>query len=220
MTQQPTNNQAVRPRLPFLLGLIAFAVAARLLPYLLQNWNIDVKGSPLALRLGEEDVAYPWNFSPMWAICIFGAAVFAEIRVAFLVPLVIWLIGDLGIWAITGKLDWAFHPNSLTVYGCYLLTAAIGLLLRRRRSLPAVFASGFVASVLFYLITNFGSWIALDTYPKTFAGLMACYEAGLPFFRNAIISTTFFLAILFSPLALAERSAPAVMAPQAATTTR
>jgi hypothetical protein len=213
MTEPLSTGPVFRPRLPFLLGLIAFAVALRLLPYLLLRWGVDVDDSLFALRVSEDEVAYPWNVSPMWAICLFGAAVYAEVRLALLVPLVIWLAGDLGIWAISGKADWAFHANSLTVYGCYLLTAAIGLTLRNRRSLPAVFASGFVASVLFYLITNFGSWLVMDSYPKTFAGLMLCYDMGLPFFRNGLVSTTFFLAVLFSPLALAERSAAPAATP-------
>ena len=34
-------------------------------------------------------------------------------------------------------------------------------------------------------------------YPKTLGGLMLCYAAGLPFFRNAIASDVFFSAAFF-----------------------
>jgi hypothetical protein len=34
-------------------------------------------------------------------------------------------------------------------------------------------------------------------YPKNFGGLMACYVAALPFFRNAVVSDLFFAAVFF-----------------------
>jgi hypothetical protein len=36
-----------------------------------------------------------------------------------------------------------------------------------------------------------------DTYPKTLNGLMACYVAGLPFFRNGVASDLLFTAAFF-----------------------
>jgi hypothetical protein len=34
-------------------------------------------------------------------------------------------------------------------------------------------------------------------YPKNLGGLMACYVAALPFFRNAVVSDLFFAAAFF-----------------------
>jgi hypothetical protein len=35
-------------------------------------------------------------------------------------------------------------------------------------------------------------------YPRNFAGLMLCYDAGLPFFRRAIAGDVIFTAVLFA----------------------
>jgi hypothetical protein len=35
-------------------------------------------------------------------------------------------------------------------------------------------------------------------YPMTFAGLMACYDAGLPFFRRAVEGDILFTSAMFA----------------------
>ena len=45
---------------------------------------------------------------------------------------------------------------------------------------------------LIFVITNFSVWLVWDFYPKTFDGLVLCYSAGLPFFRNTLLSTLLF----------------------------
>jgi hypothetical protein len=91
------------------------------------------------------------------------------------------------------------------------MIVAAGFVLRPQRPLWAVGLTGFAASVLFYLTTNFGVWLFGDgaLYPKTAAGLWQCYVAALPFFRNWLIGMAVFLPILFSPLAIARADATA-----------
>jgi hypothetical protein len=36
---------------------------------------------------------------------------------------------------------------------------------------------------VFFLSTNFAHWCLTNDYPHTLAGLLACYTAGLPFYR-------------------------------------
>ena len=50
----------------------------------------------------------------------------------------------------------------------------------------------FIASLIFFLTSNFGVWLLSNWYPKSFAGLVMCYEAALPFFRNTLLSTLLF----------------------------
>lgn len=42
-----------------------------------------------------------------------------------------------------------------------------------------------LASFLFFLLSNFGVW--LYWYPSTWSGLLACYLAALPFYRNTLL---------------------------------
>ena len=56
---------------------------------------------------------------------------------------------------------------------------------------------GIIASLWFYLWTNFGVW-ALDSfgmYPKTLLGLIDAYILGLPFFKNNLIGNLLFVPI-------------------------
>ena len=46
-------------------------------------------------------------------------------------------------------------------------------------------------------------------YPHTLAGLMACYAAGIPFYRNDLASTAIVLGVAFGVPALVRRMNPA-----------
>jgi hypothetical protein len=63
----------------------------------------------------------------------------------------------------------------------------------------------FIGALQFFLITNFAIWATFLTYPKTFAGLLACYAAGLPLFWNTLAGDAFYAVLLFGGYALAER---------------
>jgi hypothetical protein len=188
----------LRSRPGFLTALLLFTVGVRLLPYTLAHFG---------LKIDPAATVYPWNFSALPAICLFGGACFAERRWSFAIPLAALLVGDFGIWALTGRADWAFYPSQPVVYASYALIVVLGFALRHRRPAWAVGAMGLAGSVMFYLTTNFGVWLFGDgaLYPHTPAGLLECYVAALPFFRNWLIGMAVFLPILFSPLAMAER---------------
>jgi hypothetical protein len=68
----------------------------------------------------------------MSAFCLFGAAYYAQTRWAFALPIAVWFAGDLGIWALTGRLEWAFYNNMITVYLGILIIIGLGLWLRGR----------------------------------------------------------------------------------------
>jgi hypothetical protein len=181
-----------RPRTWVLAAFAAYVVVAKLIPYLV-TWH-------------PESMTYPWNFSPLPAFCLFGGAFFQDKRWSFGLPMVAWLIGDFGIWAITGHAEWAFYPDQVFVYGSMALVVAIGFALRERRSWQAVAGAGVLASVMFYVVTNFGLWAMGDgtRYAKDLSGLLDCYVRGIPFFRNYLIGTLAYSAVLFSPIGFAQ----------------
>jgi hypothetical protein len=55
--------------------------------------------------------------------------------------------------------------------------------------------SGLFASVLFYLATNLEVWWVSGLYPHTREGLISCFTLAIPFFRNSLLSTWFFLGV-------------------------
>jgi hypothetical protein len=144
-------------------------------------------------------VPHPWNLAPVGAMALFSGAVIRNRLMAFVIPLVALLAGDLFI---------GFHILMPVVYGSFLLSIAIGWLLRERRTVPRVGGAVLLGAAQFFLITNFGVWMLLNSYPKTLAGLVACYIAGLPLFWNTLAGDALFSALLFGALFLAERTYP------------
>jgi hypothetical protein len=139
---------------------------------------------------------HPMNFSPIGAIALFGGAQFEDKRSAFLLPLSAMLLSDL----IVG-----LHALIPFVYGSFALTVLLGFWVRRRESVVRFAIASLLSAILFFLITNYGVWALLDTFPKNTAGLVACYVAGLPYFGNTLVSQLFYGGLLFGGLALAQR---------------
>jgi hypothetical protein len=139
---------------------------------------------------------HPWNFAPVGAIALFAGATFDNRRAAYLVPLVTMFIGD----AFMG-----FHSLMPVIYATYALIVAVGMLLRERRSVPAIAAGAMASATLFFIITNFAVWGSGITYPRTLEGLVACYVAAIPYFERTLMSDLLFSAFFFGAFALAER---------------
>jgi len=151
-----------------------------------------------AIRLAP----HPMNFAPIGALALFGGAYFSSKRQALIVPLLSLIIGD----AITG-----FHPLIPFVYASFLVSAAIGFWLRRKRSATRIGVATLVGAMQFFLVTNFAMWASsLSSYPTRASGLAACYIAGIPLFWNTLAGDAFYVALLFGGMALAERKFPAL----------
>jgi hypothetical protein len=144
---------------------------------------------------------HPPNFAPVAAVALFAGAHFSRTSWAFAVPLAAMLLSD----AYLG-----FHDLTLVVYGAFAAAVGIGLLLRSRRGLRAIAGASLASSILFFVVTNFAVWAFGTLYPKTAAGLAACYVAAIPFFQNTVLGDAFFTAALFGGWALAERRIPAL----------
>jgi len=184
-----------RPRRSALVTLLLLSLGARLAPFLLLQ---------LGVTIDPGQGFYPWNFSPLLPIGLFGAAFYAERRLAFLVPLGCYLLGDLGILIITGRPEWAFYAHQPVVYLSVAMVVVSGLLLRRDRSAARVASAGLLASTAFFLFSNFGVWAFGGgvRFALTPAGLIECYIMGLPYYRNTLLSMVAFLPILFSRVSL------------------
>ena len=172
-----------------------YTLGVRLLPYVLRRVGVDIDPTLMT---------WPWNFSPALALCLYGGATLPARSWSLLAPFGLYLVSDLGIWALTDRFDWAFYPAQWAVYCGLGLTAACGWALRSNRSWFGVTGAAVVVPCLFFLLTNVAWWIAGDRYPHTMAGLIQCYTAGLLHCRNLLISTVMFTGILFSPLGVRE----------------
>jgi hypothetical protein len=90
-------------------------------------------------------------------------------------------------------------------YLSFALIVWIGLWLGKDRSVLRIAAAALTSSVLFFLLTNFGVWAFSSLYERTLDGLITCYVAAIPFFRNTFQGDVLYTLILFGGFALLER---------------
>lgn len=151
---------------------------------------------------------HPYNFTPIGAIGLFGAAHFERRWLALAVPFAALFLTDLFINNVVYS---GIYPSftwitSWWIYAAFAAVIATGWILLRGKTTPGrIVGASLTASVFFFLITNASTWVETTIYPKTFAGLLTCYAAGLPFFGNTVMGDLFFSGVLFGGYAWAMR---------------
>jgi glucan phosphoethanolaminetransferase (alkaline phosphatase superfamily) len=138
------------------------------------------------------------NFAPIAAIALCAAAYFPR-KYKFTVPMTALLISDVVLNAHYGFS--LFSPFVLSHYVGFGIVGCLGLLLQRRASWRTLLPASLAASLIFYIVTNFVSWVYDPGYVKNFAGLIQSLTVGLPeysatpswmFFRNSLVSDLVF----------------------------
>ena len=116
-------------------------------------------------------------------------------RKHFLPPLALLVLTD--IYLTTQRYGQKLSWEEGIIWGFYVGVFFLGSLLKNRiRPLPVVGAA-LGSAAAFFVISNFGVWLAGFLYPHTWAGLTACYVAALPFFGKGILSNLLFSAVFF-----------------------
>ncbi len=146
---------------------------------------------------------FEWSgFSPFIAIALFSGFMVKEKNMSFLLPLLALLASDaiIHVLYLNKQFDFAgFYPGMWKNYLLLLVTTLIGWGLKGR-SYTTIFIGALAAPTFYFLASNFMVWYAVDeaVYARSFPGLMTCYEAALPFYRNSLIATVLFVpAIIF-----------------------
>jgi hypothetical protein len=129
----------------------------------------------------------PANFAPIAAVAIFGAAIL-PLNWALALPLLAMITSDIFI---------GMHSLVFLTWGSYLIIALMGSKYLKKLNLGRIITTSLSASLLFYIITNFGVWAEGRLYPLTAQGLFGSYYNAIPFFRNTVVSDLFFSALLF-----------------------
>ncbi|MBI3862547.1 MAG: hypothetical protein HY290_11705 [Planctomycetia bacterium] len=215
-----------KSRYVLLALLVVAAVSFRIMPYVL---------GALGLTDVRQFAGFLWNFSPVSALFLFCGAHFPEKRWAYGAPLAAMLLSDLGIGLLMNDMSLGIHAAIPAIYGSYALIVLAGTLVRKLERhlaknggamptqswpqrirtfltlLAAVAGAGIAGEVAFFIITNFATWLMqTGYYPHTWDGLMSCYIAGIPFFKNSLQSMPLFAFVLFGGSALAEAWFPAL----------
>lgn len=142
-----------------------------------------------------------WSgFSPVIAIALFAGFIIKEKDMSFLLPLLALFISDVAIQLLHNAdlFPYAgFYKGQWKNYLVLLSVTLIGMLLKGRNNASLIIGS-IAAPTLFFLISNFMVWQGTTeaVYPKNFNGLIACYTAALPFYKNALMATIIFLPLI------------------------
>ncbi|WP_419804510.1 DUF6580 family putative transport protein [Terriglobus sp.] len=166
--------------------VLILAILSRFLPHALHTaaWGVTALGGGL-LFAGSR-----WDQSSRWK------AVLAVLGIA---------VSD---WVLTAKVyGFPFHISAYAItwawYGLVCLAASAGL--HRRATAVRVITAALALSTGFFLLSNGMVWAGGTMYPHTLTGLAASYAAGLPFYRNDVLSNLAVCGILFGLPALARR---------------
>ena len=139
---------------------------------------------------------HPLNVAPVAAMALVGGMYFGR-RYALWVPLVALVVTDL---ALNARMGYSiFHWPRVIDYAVFVGIGCLGMW-TRPRGFGAKVGAALATPFLFFLISNFGVWLfglnlANEHYPNTFAGLVDCYAAGLPFLRGTVIGDWAFMAV-------------------------
>ena len=133
------------------------------------------------------------NVAPVAAIAIFAGA-YLNKKIVPWVPLAIMIASDLII---------GLHGVVVYTWGAFIIIGFMGMRLREKRTPTSIFATTVFGALVFFVITNFGVWLAW--YPHTAAGFVNCYVRALPFLRNTMLSNILFSFVLFGCYELARK---------------
>jgi hypothetical protein len=160
--------------------LLLFAVLSRVVPH--PGWlNFTAVGGAL-LYFGARR---PWR--------------------EMLAPLAVLMATDFCL--TTFSYHYAFHwADYVPTWSWYIAAMVLGqILLRSRTTLPRFFSAVLLGPTSFFLMSNFAVWMAGTMYAKNFGGLVTCYAAAVPFYRNDLISTTIVAGLAFGVPVLVKR---------------
>ena len=153
---------------------------------------------------------HPPNVTAVGTMALFGGAYLTNRFAAFILPLISLFLSDLILNNVVyaafnnGKFVW-FYDGAIWVYAAVALTVLVGLSLSKKVNSRSVLMASITCSIIFFLMSNFGTWQSGMMYPKTSTGLLACYTAGLPYLLNSLIGDLSFAALLFGGFEFAQK---------------
>ena len=92
-----------------------------------------------------------------------------------------------------------FINTCFFVYLSLFLITFVFFKMSDKINFKSLFVFGFLGSLIFYVVSNFGVWasgvlspVTNLPYEKNLNGLISCYFLAIPFFKNTLFSTIIF----------------------------
>jgi len=158
----------------------------------------------LALAVHIRWMALPFSFTPVLAALLYFGARMP--RKQIWIPVAMLAASDVYLTRVTYA--YPLTADHFVTWAWYAAILLLGGAMIKGFAPLRIAATTLIGSVSFFVISNFAVWMVWHMYPKTIGGLMTCYVAGMPFFRNAVASDLFFSAAFFGIGYLVSQRAP------------
>ena len=136
------------------------------------------------------------NFSGVGAVAIFSGSYFKNRFSAYVLPMLVLLLSDLGL-AMTMGVNYGFYQGWYYTYIAFALMVLSAQLLVSKVTITNVFAASLVGVFIHWIVSDFGVWFGSIYYPQTVAGFWACLVAAIPFELKFLYGTLIYSAIMF-----------------------
>lgn len=148
---------------------------------------------------------HPFSFTPVGAALLFFGA--RGPRKQAWIPVLLLAGSDFVLTRFV--YGYPYTLDHFATVAWYAAVIGMGTLLRDNARPVRIAGAALATAVSFFALSNFAVWLVWNMYPPTLSGLAACYAAGVPFFRNEVVSDFLFSAIMFSLPAIIALVKPA-----------
>ena len=177
-------------------AVLALAILSRILPHLFH--------------------ATAWNFTALGGgLLFFGSQLSSQSgtdrssntgRIALKLAAAVAALAATDYYLTVFSYGYAFHVREYAVTWCwYALVCLLGMGLLSKPSALKVAVGVLTSATSFFLLSNFALWAGAHMYARTVQGLVDCYLAAVPFYRNDLVSTALTAGALFGLPVLATR---------------
>jgi hypothetical protein len=151
-------------------------------------------------------IPHPYNFSPIAGMALLGGATMGKKAWAFILPIGALFLSDICFHLFTGSPGF-YGWGQLVNYGAFALIVVLGMIALRKINVKSVVLTSLTASVLFFILSNFGVWAfagGIPPYTYDGAGLLSTFLLGIPFLGGTILGDLVYSGVLFGAYSLIQ----------------
>jgi hypothetical protein len=150
------------------------------------------------------------NFTPVGSMALFGGKYFSEKWKAYLFPLLTLWISDLFLNYFIYYHEWRwFYDGFYWTYGSFALTVFLASKVKKV-NIKNILLVCLYATLIHWIITNFGTWMSGKLYPQTLEGLISCYTMAIPYAGYTLFGNLVFSLITFGIFELMQKKYPSL----------
>ncbi len=149
------------------------------------------------------------NFSGMGAVALFGGAYFKNKLNAFLLPVLMLFISDLGL-VLTMGADYGFYSGWYYTYISFVLMVLVGHLIIKKVNGKNILIAGIVGVLIHWIVSDFGVWYGSTSFPQTISGFWMCLDLAIPYELKFLYGTLGYSALLFGVFESLKMKYPAL----------